>query len=564
MKKRFIPIITSLMLTAIKGSGQNLIWHAQMGGPGNDIIIDLKIDNWGNILTTGFFLGTADFDPGPGTFILNPNNGEVFISKLTAAGNFAWAGQIAGTYSLGQSIQVDGAGNIYVCGDFLNAGDFDPGPGVFTMTPTMWSGFLVKLDSSGTFQWAFMLESALCISSCLDQSGNIYLSGPFSGTVDFDPGPGIYNMTSSYTEGRMFILKLNPNGEFIWAKQLVGSGDPIHYITTDSNNNLLVSGTFSDTTDIDPGTGVYNLIPGTIGANEVFILKLDTNGDFVWAKQIGGISLQSIAADVNGNVYTTGLFIGPADYDPGPGVFNLTHLGFTADMFISKLDSNGNFVFALQIGDTIFPPQCNSIIIDASGNLLLTGKFRGTVDFNPGTGVFNLNSPNHYNAFILKLNDAGSFISATHFAGSNQDLGKALATDNNGNIVVTGRFSGTTDFDPGPAVSLLTSFGSNDIFVVKLDNLTGIEENYIEGLNLIISPNPGNGMFTLHISSALLSDGPVYLNVYDMTGRLVWQEGIKHVVSNINLQSMPDGIYLFRVANKNKLHSKKVVKFVVE
>lgn len=107
----------------------------------------------------------------------------------------------------------------------------------------------------------------------------------------------------------------------------------------------------------DPGAGVFNLTsvdnPSTANnQNDIFISKVDADGNFVWAKQLGGIDLKdatAVGVDAAGNVYTTGFFYGTVDFDPGVGVSNLTSIGYS-DIFISKLDASGNFVWAKQMG----------------------------------------------------------------------------------------------------------------------------------------------------------------------------------------------------------------------
>ena len=102
---------------------------------------------------------------------------------------------------------------------------------------------------------------------------------------------------------------------------------------------------------------------------------------FGWAKNMGGTNLDSgyaMAIDGGGNVYTTGIFSGTADFDPGAGIHNLTSVG-SYDIFISKLDVNGNFVWAKSMGGTGYDLG-GAIAVDVSGNLYITGSFSGTAD----------------------------------------------------------------------------------------------------------------------------------------------------------------------------------------
>ena len=116
-------------------------------------------------------------------------------------------------------------------------------------------------------------------------------------------------------------------------------------MAVDGSGNVHTTGYFRGTVDFDPGANVSNL--DSIGEAEIYVSKLDSAGDFVWARQIGGTDFDGstdLAVDATGNVYTTGYFFGTIDFDPGAGVSNLTPVG-GSDIFVSKLDSTGDFVW---------------------------------------------------------------------------------------------------------------------------------------------------------------------------------------------------------------------------
>ena len=180
--------------------------------------------------------------------------------------------------------------------------------------------------------------------------GSVYTAGYFQSTVDFDPGAGTSNLTSDGLLD-MFISKLDSDGNFVWAKRMGGTGtDTISTIFLDDSNNIYSTGGFAGTVDFDPGAGTSNLT--SAGSNDVFISKLDSNGDFVWAKKVGG-GTGDYAYNVIGNgttsVYLSGTFTGTVDFDPGVGTSNLVSNG-SVDMFFLKIDSDGNYIWAKQIG----------------------------------------------------------------------------------------------------------------------------------------------------------------------------------------------------------------------
>ena len=221
----------------------------------------------------------------------------------------------------------------------------------------------------------------------VDAAGNVYTTGYFQNTADFDPGIGISNLTSASLNGNdVFVSKLDSSGNFVWARSFGGtSTDTGNAIAVDAAGNVYTTGYFKGIADFDPGAGTSNLT--AVGNQDVFVSKLDSSGNFVWAKSFGAGSdddATGVAVDASGNVYTTGTFRSTVDFDPGAGVSNLTAV--QPDVFVSKLDSSGNFVWAKSFGGTS-TDNGNAIAIDASGNVYTTGYFYVTADFDPGAGT---------------------------------------------------------------------------------------------------------------------------------------------------------------------------------
>jgi len=332
---------------------------------------------------------------------------------------------------------------------------------------------LLSAHAQPTFMWAKQMGGTgfdVPHSIAVDGSGNVYTTGRFEVTADFDPGAGTFNITAA-GGWDIFVSKLDALGNFMWAKQMGGASDDIGYsIAVDGSGNVYTTGYFHDTVDFDPGAGSFNMIPA--GGRDIFISKLDLLGNFMWAKQMGGISEDrgfSVAVDDFGNVYTTGIFEDTADFDPGPSIFTLTSAG-SRDIFISKLDASGNFMWAKQMGGFSFDIGY-SIVVDGSGNVYTTGYFQGTVDFDPGAGTLNMTSAGGRDIFISKLDASGNFMWAKQMGGAFDERGYSIAVDGSGNVYTTGYFSFTVDFDPGAGTFNMTSAGWWDIFVSKLDLL---------------------------------------------------------------------------------------------
>lgn len=307
-------------------------------------------------------------------------------------------------------------------------------------------------------------------SIAVDASGNVYTTGSFRGTVDFDPGTTSYTLTSA-GDWDVYISKLDANGNFVWAKSFGSSGasdDQGFSITLDASNNVYTTGFFRNTVDFDPSAATFTL--SSSGSRDIFINVLDASGNFIRAKKLGGTGDDvgySIAVNGAGNIYTCGYFNGTADFDPSTATNTLTTVGGN-DIFISQLDQFGNYVWASQIGSTA-GDVATCLTLDASSNLVVAGYFQGTADFNPSASTLTMTPVGSADVFVSKFTGSGSFIWAKSMGGTSFDRIESVTTDASFNIYTTGYFGGTADFNPAAATYTLASAGMDDIFVSKLD-----------------------------------------------------------------------------------------------
>jgi gliding motility-associated-like protein len=407
----------------------------------------------------------------------------------------------------------------------------------------------------------------------VDGSGNVYTTGSFEGTVDFDSGVGVANLTAVGLGDRdAFVCKFDANGNFVWVKQFgenPGSEEGMA-ITVDALGNVYTTGMYSNTVDFDPSSGIFNLNSLSAFFHEnMYVSKLDTNGNFIFAKQLGGMGLvipRSIKLDNAGNIYTTGEInsakqgttILTMDFDPGVGVFPLASTtGLDSDVFISKLDASGNFVSAKNMGGN-FSDNANSIALDATGNVYITGTFRGSADFDPSTGVANLmnSSTTYTDIFVAKYDTNANYIWAKRFGSSANidENGFGIIVDVTGNVYSTGTFQGTVDFDPNVGVANIVgnAFGTNN-YISKLDN----NGNYIWAKTFagtgaagraIDLDSAGNiyttGYFSgtcdfdpnLGAANITTTGGAAFLFVskLDSSGNYIWAKGFGNTLNNNN------------------------------
>jgi hypothetical protein len=432
-----------IFIAKLDASG-NFLWAKQAGGFDSDEGLGITVDGSGNVFVTGYFYTTATFGS---TTLTSVGHSAVFIAKLNASGNFLWAKQGGGSgQNFGYDIALDGSGNIYVIGDFSNTATF--GSTTFTSTGGM-DLFIAKLNASGNFVWAKQaggldgLDYVHGHAIAVDGSGKIFLTGHFTGTAMYgsttlNSNPDGYGDSSI----DIFIAKLDASGNFLWAKQAGGSDDDlVGGIAVDGSGNVFVTGYFWSASTFGTTTLTSS------GSGDIYIVKLDASGNFLWAKQAGGTSGddgRGIAVDGSGNSFVTGYFNGTATF----GSTILTSVGSSA-VFIAKLNASGNFLRAKQAGGSEGAVG-SGIAVDGSGNVFVTGYFYGTSTF----GSTTLTSAGYQDVFVTKLKPVTVDVTYDVRVPSNTPVSDI--------VYIMGWFN---DWDPGPSGG-----GDHDLPMTKIGN----------------------------------------------------------------------------------------------
>jgi|LakMenEpi03Aug12_release.lakeMendotaPanAssembly.Ray.scaffolds.fasta_scaffold00005_208 hypothetical protein len=374
----------------------NYVWAKSVGTSGRETVNSIVLDKLGNLYITGFFEGTADFDPGPGVANLTKvgNGRDFYFAKYDSNGNYIWAKNLGGGNSdVGNSITIDSVGNVHIAGSFFGILDFDLGPGTATLSSGV---FVAEYDANGNYMWARSLPSngfhdALSVK--VDALGNTYVTGFYQGTMNFDFGANTYTINGGNQS--IFLAKYDKLGNYKWAKSIGIAGYcEGHEICLDENRNIYLTGTHSGTTDFDPGPSTSTITPAGFG--DVFFAKYDSLGNYLWAKSIGNNGWQesyTIVTDKNKSIYLSGYYTGAMDFDPSSGAATMSTTASGPDIFLAKYDSIGNYVWAKSIGSNGYDFG-NSLFIDQTGDIYLTGNFSQTVDFdpNPTTSFLTSNS----------------------------------------------------------------------------------------------------------------------------------------------------------------------------
>jgi hypothetical protein len=455
MKKIVVIFTFSFICNSILSQAPNWSWANFGNNVGHDYGTSISADANGNTYMTGYsqapsitFGNYTLTDPAPYNF---------FLVKHDSVGNVVWAKASANAvYAYGTCVSTDNNGNSYVTGYCTNGGPITFGS--ITLNTTNSPGgtaFIVKYDANGTVLWAkvlgalgqiFSLEPK--VNNAIDANGNVYVV--------------FQNDTSSTFN---YFTKLNSAGNIVWQKTINGDYNSPN-ICTDSVGNCFVTGIFNG----NATSLTFNLTTITGTGLDLFVVKYDSAGNVIWAKNDGNggcaASMPSIATDGNGNCYIAGtLYNSFATF--GTVIMSNISGCSCADIFFLKYDSTGNLVWAKQAGQLNHDETVHGLKVDKNGNAYLTGLFQYAATF----GNVNLNSVYNVDVYVVKYDSYGNAIWAQKAIGSGADVGQGITLDATGNIYVAGNFFSDV-FQLGTIAltnSDTISFAS-EAFVAKLAN----------------------------------------------------------------------------------------------
>ena len=356
-------------------------------------------------------------------------------------------------------VAIDSSDNIYITGTSQGTNLF----GKNATSGTTDDIFVAKLNSSGVVQWVYTAGGTgrdRGRKIALDSSGNVYVVGYYMSTVDFGGG----NVTSNGSWDA-FILKLNSSGTFQWVKSYGGStgNDLGRDVVVDSNDNVIMLGTFRGTVNFDSGDG-GGVVNYTSNDYDVFLIRLNSSGIWqsVWrTENSGSADGRALAIDSNNVTYLTGSFSGTVKF--GDDTYTAAN---SNDLFIHKIDTYTLGALQPTYTSNIDTTQkAKGISVDSSGNIYATGTFQNTVNFGGG----NITTSGK-DIYLLKLNSSLAFQWVKRFATDDgeagQAFGTAIAIDDDGNVYSVGQIGGNYNLG-GQAV---VSGSNNDAYIVKYDS----------------------------------------------------------------------------------------------
>jgi hypothetical protein len=245
--------------------------------------------------------------------------------------------------------------------------------------------------------------------------------------------------------------------------------DQVTAITEDHSGDIITAGVIKDTVTFTWGGNSYVLLPWR---GDCFITKQSASGQLIWLRHIGGngsIHVRDIATDAQDNFYITGSFLDTADFDATSNNVDLISTNAQGDIFVAKYDNWGNFIWAKGIGG-LGIDYASSIVVDQDSNVFIAGSFEGVVDFDPGFTTHQISGNSVQDAFILKLDRAGNFKTVYSCGDIGVDFCTDLKIDNQGNLLVSGSFEFQVDFNSTNSNDTLSSSGSSDAFILKVDS----------------------------------------------------------------------------------------------
>jgi hypothetical protein len=456
----FITIIALLIAPNVWAATPIHLWSHGYGDAQHNGGYCVAVDDLGNVVIGGVFLGTIDFGGGPLTC---PGQSDAFVAKFDPSGAHIWSKRFGDTaYQHIMSTAVDGSGNVIVAGYFDGVLDFGGG------SLSSLGGhdiFVAKLDPNGNHIWSKRFGDGtrqVPYRVAVDHLDNVIVTGDIAGTVDFGGGA----LTGAGGKD-VFVLKLAPNGNHIWSQIFGDWRDQWGYaIAVDGSNNIILLGNTKGTLDFggDPLS--------TAGSEDVFVVKFGPNGAHAWSQCFGDAASQydgAVVVDGSGNVVIAGKFYGGIDF----GGDSFTSAG-GVDLYVAKFDPDGAHIWSQSHGDPNYDGAVD-VAVNSNDDIVVFGVFSGTTDLGGG----QLTSLGSYDLFLAEFDSDGNHIWSAAYGGSDLDDPRDVTVDQWDDIVIVGYFNGTLDLGGGA----MTSAGGNDVFLAKYHVL-----NTSEGEDVVVEP----------------------------------------------------------------------------
>jgi len=431
-------IISGLLPVYVAGQNKNWEWIKPIYSKSANAGYSIVADDAGNTFVAGSFSDTLYV---AGKQLISKGVTDIFIAAFSPKGEVKWLKQAGGTDAdEAYGIRLDNQGNVYATGYFSGIVDFS---GYIIRSPGNRNFFVAKYKGNGDFVWirSGQVENEDFTNFiCTDNSGNVFVSGVFHGTI--------YMGTKAYKSRDhkdLFFAKFNTDGDLQWMK--TGGGDEkdrISAIHTDDDGSLYITGSFEKVLVFD------KMLVESSGKRDIFLAKFTPEGHVDWLRKGGSATgddySTAIEVDQTENIYITGYFSGLAYFDGK----QLKSAG-SDDIFLVKYDSMGNVIWSRQAGGQ-GNEHARSLIMDTFGDVYLAGEFDHSFSF----AKKNVVRSGDWDVFVLRYSQDGEMMGSSQVDGTGFKRANSLAIDKTGNVYLLGYFIQQASFgnilytSPGP------------------------------------------------------------------------------------------------------------------
>lgn len=457
MKISYRVLAVIFLFATMNSSAQSFQWAKRAGAQAFDLGYGVGTDNAGNVYIAGKYELNASFG---NVHVSCAGNHDIYLAKYSPGGAFLWvrtAGGSIGDYA--HALAVDGAGNSYLTGEFETTTRFGGGAVALSSSGSN-DVFAAKYDTNGNLIWAKKVGGGSGSDKGLGISlsgGSLYITGNFQGGANF----GSTHLSVSGAHD-IFIVKYTTGGDFQWAKKAGGSGEDEGFgISGDPGGNVYVTGYFTGTANFS-GTSV-----STNGGTDIFLAKYNSGGDLLWVKKFGGSANDAgnaIKVNSSGSIFLTGGFRNTTLF----GSISLRTPNGNSDIFIARLDSSGNVIWAKKAGGGD-NDSGRGIAVDGSSNCFITGNCGQSATF----GSTTINGADVTELFFASYDASGNYRwvlkagGATDVSDPNRfiEMGLSIATDPSGNVLASGAYRSSSTFGG----TTLSPFSTHtDVYITKI------------------------------------------------------------------------------------------------
>ncbi|XLQ20062.1 MAG: hypothetical protein ACKUBY_05790 [Candidatus Moraniibacteriota bacterium] len=411
------------------------------------------------------------------TQVVSDGNGMVALDYVPGTMRASTFGSVG--WDSGSFMAMDSNDNTFLTGSFSNDVDFDATDGVdiHTSNGGFADAYLTKYNADGSYGWTRTFGGSGFDhpdSIVVNASGDIFMTGSFENSVDFDAGIGT-DIRHDHNEGADgFLTKYNADGTYGWTR-VIGLGsadcmmthcgpDEAGHIGIDASGNVFIVGVFHATVNFDD-TGGADMHTVSSGTSDMFLTRYNADGTYGWTRTFGGVqdgSANSLAVDSFGGVFSTGSFTGVFDFDASGSVDNHTSNG-SNDVFLTRYNADGTYGWTRTFGATNQDRGFGNVI-DINGDILIVGTFSDSVNFDTGGGSDVHVADGTSDVFLTKYATNGTYEWTRTFGAG---TGNGVAVDGANNIYVSGYFWEDGNFDGTGGTDEHASNGMEDAFLTR-------------------------------------------------------------------------------------------------